>query len=126
MIKNKKGAELSMNVIIISILVIVVLVIILLVFTGQMGSFVGKLKTLFGSQGVDLNTAIIKCEGLCQSYQTSGIKSYASDFCGDKTFNIDKDGDGKISETTEKGLMCKDLNVVCSAIEEKGGCDQTI
>jgi len=122
MIKNKKGAELSMNVIIISILVIVVLVIILLVFTGQMGSFVSKLKTLFGSQGVDLNTAIITCNGLCQSYSTSGINSYANDFCGGKKFSIDKNGDGKIVDT-EKDQTCNEhLSVSCSAIEEEGGC----
>jgi hypothetical protein len=122
MIKNKKGAELSMNVIIISILVIVVLVIVLLVFTGQMGNFVGKIKNLVGAQGVDLNTAIIKCEGYCNNYQTSGIKSYAKSFCGDKTFDIDKDGDGKIS-SSEEDLTCQDLNVACSAIDN---CDEFI
>ncbi|MAG47119.1 hypothetical protein CL617_00815 [archaeon] len=90
MLKNKKGAELSMNIIVISIIVIVVLVV-------MVAFFLGSFKPP-GGGGVTpdpLPYHIEICSADCrlaQAFTTDSAKA-ASSYCR-KTINVDEDGDG--------------------------------
>jgi len=114
--KNKKGAELSMNVVIITILAVLVLVVVAIVFTGNMGVLVSKIKGLFQSQGIDAQKAVADCYGFCNSYRTTGIDNFKDSFCNENentNFDIDTNGDGKIDLYDQD---CADLNVPCAEI----------
>jgi len=112
---NKKGAELSMNVIIITILAVLVLVVVAVIFTGGMSTLTNKIRGLFQHQALDLQSAISECNSYCNSYQISGIEKYKNSFCGDDetNFDIDTNGDGTADLIDQK---CNDLNVQCEAI----------
>lgn len=74
MFNNKRGVELSMNVIIIAALVLIVLVVLVLIFGYRMNIF-----------GTTLNT----CNGVCQPTSTCLTGSAAV------PMNCDSNGDGK-------------------------------
>ena len=116
---NKKGAELSMNVIIITILAVLVLVIVAVIFTGGMSSLTNKIRNIFQHQALDLQSAISECNGYCNGYSISKVDSYKDSFCGynDKKFDIDTDGDG---EADLLGQTCPQLNVQCDEIPSCG------
>lgn len=117
---NKRGAELSMNVIIITIIVVIVLVIVALFFTGGFVSLTNKISRFFGAQLTDPSTVQAKCNSYCMQYQqtTSDVlrNDYRTSFCEDKT-DVDKNGDGKIDPATEKGLTCSMLGFSCSDMD---------
>jgi flagellar basal body-associated protein FliL len=100
---NKKGAELSMNVIVISILVILVLVIVAAFFMFGMTGLGQKIQSIFGIgvAGTDLSLAQQSCEQYCTRAKTlneNNIKSspYCTQtFAIDKGEGIEKDADGK-------------------------------
>jgi|SRR3989344_4394708 len=113
MIKGKRGAELSMNVLIVTILVILVLVVVAIIFTGGMANLTNRIKSIFSSQALDLQTAIVECNGYCQSYQVSGGKltKYQEQYC-EKEFEIDTNNDGKVDLVG----TCNALGATCEAI----------
>ena len=113
---NKKGQGLSMNTIIITILVVLVLVVVAVFFTGGMASLINKIKGVVGSSAIDVSSAQLKCRGWCESYELTGLGSYRDNFCGEKTFDIDTDGDGK---PDLKDQTCKRLNVDCGTIDDE-------
>ncbi|MBT4334563.1 hypothetical protein HOD61_01980 [archaeon] len=115
---NKKGQSLSMNTIIIAILAILALVIIAAFFTGGMTNIVGKIKSMYGAQPIDTQQAIAECNGFCSNYELIGLEDYKDNFCGEKTYELDTDFDGKIDVTK----TCSQLGVTCSAITNEGGC----
>ncbi|MBU0930266.1 MAG: hypothetical protein KJ623_04300 [Nanoarchaeota archaeon] len=114
---NKKGAELSMNVIIITILVVIVLVIVALFFTGGMASLTKRISGIFGAQLTDVPEMTTRCNSYCLRYQDSGSPTlqniYQNSFCTD-TNDIDINGDGKIG-TGETDLTCAGLGIRCEA-----------
>ncbi|MDD5650568.1 MAG: hypothetical protein PHF86_09165 [Candidatus Nanoarchaeia archaeon] len=112
---NKKGAELSMNIIIITILVVIVLVIMAVFFTGGMASLTKKISNIFSGQLTDISEATTKCNAYCVNYQNQNsdiIKSSMMDnFCNGK-FDVDLNGDGKIT-ADEQGKTCNTLGISC-------------
>ena len=115
--KNKRGAELSMNVIIIAILVVLVLVIVAVFFTGGFTTLSSKIKNLFQPEVIDLQTAVTKCNGYCTSYEVVTGVSIQRDlwrkFCEDP-IDIDLNGNRKIDSGEQK--LCYQLTS-CSAID---------
>src|SRR3990167_3175221 len=89
---NKRGAELSMNVIIISILVILVLVVLSFFFLGGTSTLFNRIQ---GVGPDNLDTARIDCTSKCQLAGSLNIKGESS-YCR-TTFNKDTNGD-KISD----------------------------
>lgn len=110
---NKKGAELSMNVIVITILVILVLVIVALIFTGGMTTLSNRIKRFFQGSAIDIQTAVVDCNNICTSHQAAPLDEYIEQFCGGALFNIDTDGDGTIDKSDQ---TCIDLHVSCPTI----------
>lgn len=112
-IRNKKGVELSMNVIIIAILVILVLVIVAVFFTGGVSSLISRIKGIVGTQTIGTSQAILACNNYCSSYDTTKNSVYKNNFCGGEKFDIDTNGDNKVDRP---GQTCSDLGVTCQAI----------
>lgn len=81
MMNNKKGQTLSINTIIITILAIFVLVILVVALTGGTGNFVDWWNEIWGSQAIDAQAAVLKCDGLCTRYDTTGDGSLKQQFC---------------------------------------------
>lgn len=75
---NKKGAELSMNVIIVSIIALVVLVVVIIVFVNKMGATVTQTDTCSNNGGRCVETAK-DCSGTYEQ-----IRSGTSYTCTDK------------------------------------------
>src|SRR3989344_6010553 len=113
---GKRGAELSMNVIIITILVILVLVVVAMIFTGGMAKLQQRISSIFKSQALDLQTAIVECNGYCNSYQASSgnLDKYRDQFCS-KEFQIDTNNDNKIDLTG----TCSQIGSSCDYITSR-------
>jgi len=96
---NKKGAELPMNTIIISIIVIVVLVIVIVFFLGGASSITQKISGIFtgATAGIDLKLATQFCNNYCEQGNTNA-------FCK-KAFKVDEDED---SSTPATAYRCSD------------------
>jgi hypothetical protein len=92
---NKKGQALSINTIIITILAIFVLVIIVVAVTGGFGNFTKWIGEIFESQAIEVQAAVLTCDGYCTGYDASGAEQYKRNFC-DEIFKIDSTGDGKV------------------------------
>ena len=120
---NKKGAELPMNVIIISILVILVLLVIAFFFLGGTSNLFQKIQSV----GPDnLETAARDCTSKCQLAQTSNsnILKEKSSYCS-TTYPIDSNSDGVTDEkhhcwSDTLGIDCPGVRDFCLAdtIEE--------
>ncbi len=98
---DKKGAELSFNVIVVAILVILVLVIVAYFFIGGVTKLVNQ---IFGVGPDDISTASSSCSSKCllaQSLDTTSKKS--SEYCR-KTWKFDVDGDGQIDKDAEGNI----------------------
>jgi hypothetical protein len=102
---NKRGAELSINVIIIAILVIIVLVIVAAFFTGGSSKLFKNIKEIFGgaTAGTDRSFAESNCNLYCS--QAAELQNPSkSPYCT-KYFEIDENSDGEaefIMEGTTK------------------------
>ena len=115
---DKRGIELSMNVIIISIILVIVLVIIVLFFTGGASNFIERVKGLIGTQTIDYSTAQLKCNTYCSNSDSNpNDLTWKKNFCGSSPgtrFDIDTNGDGKADRTQ---ISCSELGVSCSSIQ---------
>jgi len=108
---NKKGVELSMNVIIISILVILVLVVLTFFFLGGTSTLFQKIQNI----GLDnLDTAKSDCISKCQLAQSLDIKSESS-YCR-TTYNTDSNGD-KIADEKHH-CWASDINIACPGVQD--------
>ncbi|MEK6841257.1 MAG: hypothetical protein AABX45_01535 [Nanoarchaeota archaeon] len=98
---NKKGAELSINVIIIAILFILVLVIVAAFFTGGSSKLFKAVRDIFTgtTAGTDRALAEQNCQLYCSQSATLQNPSRSA-YCT-KFFNIDADGDGESDYTME-------------------------
>jgi len=98
---NKKGAELSINVIIIAILVILVLVIVAAFFTGGSSKLFGTVKEIFtkSTAGTDRGLAEQFCQQYCDQAQDLQNPRNSA-YCG-TSFKIDADSDGEADFTLE-------------------------
>ena len=113
-IRGKKGAELSVNVIIIAILAILVLVIVAFIFSGGASKISSTIKDLFtGSTSDDLAGARIDCNSLCLEAKglSDPVNQKESQFCTKKFDKL------KGYEGTELGCDSDQLNVQCDNVE---------
>lgn len=118
---NKKGAELSFNVIIIAILVILVLVIVAAFFAGGVTKLI---NLIFGTAPDELSTASTTCSTQCsiaQSQSENTIKN--SGYCK-KWFKFDEDKDGNIDNDIEgnvKRYYCfqSPISISCPGVQDK-------
>ena len=117
---NKKGAELSFNIIIIVILLIIVLVVVAAFFTG---SFT-KLQARINQEGPDNLINVIgdcksKC-GLAGTYDTENQRK-KSGYCT-STWHFDTDKDGKVEKVgdEQKEFHCWDYPIeeTCPGVEK--------
>jgi len=101
MINDKKGAELSINVIIISILVILVLVIVAAFFTGGSTKLFSTVIDIF--EGVTAGSDRVLAEQDCQLYcsQSQSLQNPSNSAYCTKWSNIDTDGNGEAEFTRE-------------------------
>ena len=97
MFKNKKGQGLSVNTVIILILAIFVLVLVVLAVTGGFNNFTEWTSGIMGGSGLSAEKAALKCNGYCNSYQTTEVDSFASKYCNE-VLEVDLDGDNKVDE----------------------------
>ena len=108
---NKKGVELSMNVIIISILVILVLVVLSFFFLGGTANLFEKIQSV----GPDnLDTAKSDCRSKCQFAGSLNIKEDSS-YCR-TTFKVDTNEDGIADE--KHHCWSNTVNIDCPGIDE--------
>lgn len=117
MLRNKRGIELSMNVIIIAIILIVVLVVMLLFFTGGASNAIKRFFGIYATQTIDTSQAILKCNSYCSNYEITKLNVWQKNFCGenqDSRFDIDTNGDGKADRT---GITCIDLGISCPSMQ---------
>ncbi len=68
---NKKGAELSMNVIIVAAIALMVLVVLSIIFMGRAGKFATESNLCSNNGGACVNTGT--CTGAYQKVTTSGV-----------------------------------------------------
>ena len=106
---NKKGAELSINVIIIAILVILVLIIVAAFFTGTANQLFSSIKDIFtkGTSGTDRTLAEQFCQQYCDqagSSQNPSKSSYCTQWFGidenpkDGVADYNLEGDVKVTK----------------------------
>lgn len=112
--QNKRGAELSVNVIIIAILAILVLVIVAFIFTGGTGKITDTIKDIFGGAtgGDDYSGARVECGTLCiQAQALDDDQKQSSQFCTKSVAKNEKETD----------LFCysSEINVDCDGVKEK-------
>jgi hypothetical protein len=109
---NKKGQELSTNTIIVVILAVLVLIVVAIFFTGGFGTFIDKIKNIWGATGEDVQEILLECNAMCTNYDSTGLEEYKTSFC-EKEFALDIDGDKEV----DKYAVCAELpEVSCSAI----------
>jgi len=120
MFENKKGQGLSVNTVIILILAIFVLVLVVLAVTGGFSNFSEWTSSIFGGSGLSVQKAALKCNGYCNSYETTEAQTFGYKYCNEE-LDIDSDGDGEIDD---KGLHCDQItDAYCAAIlETVEGC----
>ncbi|MBU1204195.1 MAG: hypothetical protein KKG60_03970 [Nanoarchaeota archaeon] len=121
MIKHKKGAELSMNVIIIAILAILVLVIVAAFFTGGMARL---MELISGTRPDSISTATSMCQSDCDVASIRGTpqEKTNSKYCR-QTFRLDNDEDGKIDTTPDgspRYYHCWEspISIICGGVKE--------
>jgi flagellar basal body-associated protein FliL len=119
---NKKGAELSFNIIIIAILVLLVLVLVGYFFTS---GFAGLSNLFRGLTPDDKDVAVTSCTAKCQTAQqfSTDAQKASSSYCK-TTWKLDTNGDGKADYDSENKIVkyhCYDsaINVGCADIEDK-------
>jgi hypothetical protein len=129
---GKKGAELTLNTVIISILVLLVLVVVVGMFLGgtsQLKDFASKILRQ-NVAGTDIDLAIGQCNQWCvqakdRPKNSEGIFTATPPYCK-QTFNLDIDGDGTaeyLEGNKESGYAkysCWEtpLNVLCSDVQD--------
>ena len=105
---NKKGVELTLNVVIISILVLLVMVVIVGMFLGgtsQLKDFASKILRQ-NVAGTDIDIAIGQCEQWCaQARDWPEDLKKTSPYCM-QNFNLDLNGDGTadLVDSNDKGM----------------------
>lgn len=97
---NKRGAELSMNVVIIGILLLILLVIILAFFSGGFGKIKENIERYFG--GSNLDSIITTCSLQCTTNQINEFCNVQKKVRGASQLGI-TDGDHTCKEL--KGLL---------------------
>ncbi|MBI4158766.1 hypothetical protein HY500_00735 [Candidatus Woesearchaeota archaeon] len=116
MVRGKKGAELSMNVIVIVIILVIVLVVLVAFFLGGFSQLVDRIKSV-GPDNKD--SAIQDCSSKClvaQSLPGDNAKERSS-YCR-KLVKVDSDGDGKADQehhcwSSEIGEQCPGVTQLC-------------
>ena len=111
---NKKGVELSMNVIIISILVILVLLVLAFFFLGGTSNLFKKIQKVSPD---NLETAARDCTSKCQlaqTYQTNALKE-RSGYCS-TTHDVDSNSDGIADEAHH--CWSETIGIECPGIRE--------
>ena len=122
MLREKRGAELSMNVIIVAIIVILVLVVVIVFFLGGFTTVGNKIRDVFNAGGTDIQTAIVKCNTWCGNYETTKQDIWKNNFCGvpGTTFDIDVNNDGKMDpQIDRKGQNCFQIGASCVSINRE-------
>ena len=115
--EGKKGQNLSITTVIITILAIFVLVLVVVALTGGFGNFVKWWDGVFKGSAINSQEAILKCNGYCENYEATNEDGYKDSYCT-KIIKLDTDGDGK----SDLEKTCDSLTTVsCAAIPE-GSC----
>ncbi len=118
---DKRGAEISFNVIIIAILVILVLVIVGYFFTTGAARLFGQLGgTAPDDKDVAVTSCVSKCQ-LAQQFSTENQKAKSS-YCL-TTWKLDANNDGKIDVDTNNELIryhCWEspISETCPSVQE--------
>ncbi len=119
LLKNKKGAELTIGTIVIIVLALVVLVVLILGFTSGWGNLWGRITSFFGG-GNNVDSVVQACSVVCST-------NSMNDFCViDRTLRVNKD-DPKGLEATGgiEGVTGKESKVVTGKfVEVKGTCNE--
>jgi len=117
---NKKGAELSFNIIIIAILLLFVLVLVGYFFTS---GFSGLTNLFSGLKPDDKDVAVTSCTAKCQTAQqfSTNTQRTSSSYCK-TTWKLDTNNDGKVDVDSENKIIpyhCYDsqIGVGCADVE---------
>lgn len=111
---NKKGVELSMNVIVISILVILVLLVLAFFFLGGTSKLFENFKTISPD---NLETAVGDCQSKCQlaGTYTSDNQKEKSGYCR-TTYKVDSNSDGVADENHH--CWSSTIEVICPGVQD--------
>ena len=130
-LKNKKGVELTLNTVIISILVLLVLIVVIGFFLGGTGKMKSTVSNIFGQsmEGTDIDVALAQCGTWCDQTKSrpTGLQKSTS-FCT-HTFALDVNNNNNIDDN-ELSYKCYSdpLNVPCVTSDGKDVgtdiCDQ--
>jgi len=124
---NKKGAELSFNVIIIAILVILVLVVMVSFFLGGFGRLADIIFGRVDSIDVATNTCTSNCQ-LAQTYTTDQAKRNSAYCRSSFKFDVNPQ-DGQMDRDSEGNIRkyyCYQppINILCPGVDNVEGCKQ--
>jgi len=113
---NKKGAELSINVVIVIIIALLVLLVVAIIFLGGTGSLAERIKSFF-TRTTNANTlpnAQAECRNYCNLAQDLENAEFSA-YCN-VDYDIDTNGDGKLQENIDY------LSVRCGSIPISVSC----
>lgn len=118
--KDKKGAELSINIIIIAILVILVLIIVAAFFTGTANQLFTSIKDIFtkGTSGTDRTLAEPFCQQYCTQAKDSQNPSRSS-YCT-QWFGIDENPKDGVADYTLEGDVKVTKKYYCGPSNSNG------
>ena len=86
---------------------------VVLALTGSFSNYWEWIGTVFGGSGLTVQKATLKCDGYCNSFQTTEQEIFANRYCSDE-LEIDVDGDGKVD--VDERLFCNDITP-CNSID---------
>ncbi len=115
--RNKKGVELTLNTVIISILVLLVLIVVIGFFLGGTGKMKSTVSDIFGQsmEGTDIDVALAQCQSWCDQTKTrpTQLLQEETSYCK-HTFALDVNNNGEL-EGDELEYKCygDPLNVPC-------------
>ena|SRR3989344_2922544 len=109
---DKRGVELSLNVVIVSILAVLVLISLVVFFTFGFGNISNKIKGIYqkSTGGMDRTLAIQLCSQYCELAKGLDKEQIDKSTYANTKFDIDDDGDGNIDSYNQH---CLQLGVKC-------------
>ena len=118
--KDKRGVELTLNTVIISILVLLVLVVVIGFFLGGTGQLKDVASDILrrGTAGTDVSIASEQCKVWCAQFKSWPGDPKSAAYCS-QTYSVDFNQDGELN-IAEKGRHCFESEFAAPCYTSKG------